>query len=84
MLLVQLNAHSCRHHTEWTLTALQHRRPVLAEEPVMRLEHAMLLMEDFLIVPQLLPRRDIRQAFKLAAGTGKMLHLACIHVLQQI
>lgn len=49
---------------------MQRHRPVLAEEPVMRLDHAMLLMEDFLIVPQLLPRRDIRTAFRLAADIG--------------
>lgn len=36
----------------------------------MKLDHAMLLMEDFDVVPQLLPRRDIRMAFKLAADTG--------------
>ena len=39
----------------------------------MKLDHAMLLMEDFDIVPQLLPRRDIRTAFKLAADTGDMI-----------
>lgn len=54
-----------------SMSCLQRHRPVLAEEPNMKLDHAMLLMEDFDIVPQLLPRRDIRMAFKLAADTGE-------------
>ena len=56
----------------------------------MKLDHAMLLMEDFDIVPQLLPRRDIRAAFRLAADTGnifctenkqKETLMSCIHEL---
>ncbi|KAK9839376.1 hypothetical protein WJX84_002107 [Apatococcus fuscideae] len=50
-------------------TVEQRHKPILAEEPIMKLDHAMLLMEDFDVVPQLLPRRDIRTAFKLAADT---------------
>lgn len=36
----------------------------------MKLDHAMLLLEDFSLVPQVLPRRDVRLAFRLAADTG--------------
>ncbi|KAK9866838.1 hypothetical protein WJX84_012060 [Apatococcus fuscideae] len=50
-------------------TLEQRHRPILAEEPVMKLDHAMLLLEDFSLVPQVLPRRDVRLAFRLAADT---------------